>query len=410
MPIIRRDESPDRLGPRILYLWNHKWWILIPAVAVFVLTYLVLLFVKPVYRVTSQVYVNRLAVFQDNEAQPATAATLLKSAAVLVQVRDAFVQKYPGTTAPLEDFMKQFTTKQEVLQDTTVQKVVSPVLLVSVETGGKDVARFLMDTWMQIAMQKFGNYSLDEARQRMEALSKQDAQLNEELRSAEGLQAKYLAELPMHEKMLAETLDLIAPSELRLPEGYSQRLGDSTDKGVSVNTRITQPRESDKTGALTQLAQVQLDSAWYQGTTQTAELARQSKVLEEFIRKTQVSAASLQTSVAETRRNLSAITREIDVKTREQRTLHVFMDQVAAVAATYREPRSQNPPIAGDMWVMAPSVTPEVKVWPKRTTSSAIAALVAAIIAIVALTLQQYARETAQVALNEKRFNSSPRA
>lgn len=412
MPIIRRDESPDRLGPRVLYLWNHKWWIVIPAVAVFALTFIVMLFVKPVYRVTSPVYVNRLAVFQDNEAQPATAATLLKSAAVLVQVRDEFVQKYRGAKAPLEDFMKQFTIKQEVLQDTTVQKVVSPVLLLSVEAAGQDVARFLMEAWLRIGMQKFGNYSLDEARQRMEALSREDAQLDEQLRAAEAQQAQYLAEVPMYEKMLAETLDLIAPAELRLPESYTERVAEQmTERGVSVNTRVSQPPpSSSKTGALTQLAQAQLDAAWAQGTTQTAEYDRQARVLHEFIRKTQTTAAALQTSVADTRRNLSGITREIDVKTRQQRTLHVFMDQVAAVAATYRDPHGQNPPMAGDMWVMAPPVMPEVKVWPRRTLSSAIAALVAAIIAIVALTAHQYMRDVAQVAANEKRFNSQPRA
>jgi hypothetical protein len=409
MPIVRRSEPGDRLAPRVLYLWNRKWWIIIPTIVMFFLTYFLMLFVKQDFAVSSEVYVNRLAVFQDNQASPQTVAALAKSDALLYRVREEFLARFKGERAMFEKFGKQFRVKQETLQDTTVNKEFSPVLQLTVTATGREETRFLMQTWTRLLVEMYGNFATTEARLRLEQLQREDDRLDAELRSLEAERAQAAAELPAYRKLLAEQLDLLAPADLKLPEAPSVVTGEQYSSNVTMQLAVEQAPQNRRTGLLADLANAQLELYWLQATEETTapaitELEIEVGVLNRLAAEAQTSATGMQVRVADLQQKFETASRQIDVKRSQQRELHRFMDQIAAVAALYREPAGDGHAVAGDLRVLSSPILPELRVWPKRTLTALIVAIATFVICLAALMAYRSLRETARMAINERRL------
>lgn len=399
MPIVRRDEAPDTFAPRVLYLWSKKWLIILATVGAFVLTYLALLAVPEEFEASAEIYVNRLAVFQDNQLNPLTVATIVKSDEVLLKVRDAVAEKYKlNPKPPLEKFVKQFRVKTEVLQDTTVRKDVSPVVLLTVSGRGREVTHFLMQTWLGVIVRDYANVGVTEATTQLEALKKQDRQLEAELAEAEALQAQYASVLPLHEQMLAEHIDFIAPSRLDRPEPPRQAIGHPVeDAGSQVNmqVQVTNPPAKDP-GLISRLAEMQLAAARSGGddaatSPGAAQDRNEARIISGFIDDRITSITTLQGVVASLRQKLNSVSREIDVKTAQQRELHRFLDQIAVIAAMHIESQK----VGGDLRVLTQPVLPDLRVWPKRTLVALVVAIAVFIMSIAAVLMHQYLREAA---------------
>lgn len=90
MPILRRDQSPDPLAPHVLYLWLRKWWVILPTIAVFIMTYAILRMMPEDFQARAELFVNRQGYVGNADPNPLSVATLLKSDEVLMQVRNAY--------------------------------------------------------------------------------------------------------------------------------------------------------------------------------------------------------------------------------------------------------------------------------------------------------------------------------
>lgn len=401
MPILRRDETPDELGPRFVYLWEKKWWAIGPAVLAAVLAYVIMLAVPDSFTASADLYVNRLAVFQDNQASPDTVATLLKSSEVLKQVQDAYSAQFKTKAPPIEKFVKQFQVKSDILQDTSVKRDVSPILVLSVETRGREEAQFLIQKWIDISVHQFGNFATDEARIKLAALRKDDAALEVQLKEAESQRAQHQAALSYQEKLLAENMDLLAPAELRMPamrsssgraEGSAAAVGD-----VTMQVAVQQAKAP---GLISRLYQVrvnlQLASANGSATTSAQALKAESAALETVIAEIQTSVTELQKTVAGLQQKVDTAAREIQVKSDQQRELHRFMDKVAVIAGMAQESEKGLTPVAGgDIRAITSPTLPELRVWPKKTLVSAVAALATFVICIAALLFHRFVRAAA---------------
>jgi uncharacterized protein involved in exopolysaccharide biosynthesis len=411
MPITRRDETPDPLGPNLLYLWQRRVWILVPALVVLALTYLAMRFVSQEYKATGAIYVNRLMTGQerDETLSPATVAQLLESNMLLMKVRDEFMQAFHiERMVEFEKFAKRFKVKTDVLQDTTVRKDVSPVIELEVQSDGTSETRFLMESWIRNFVKMYGNVAADEAVQKRDDLARHDYWLNKEIQKAETERATLRAKLALQEKLLAQNLDILAPVEPSQRGAQVQRrpvsdldnrsIGDSTVQ-VSVNAGSKGP------GLLSRLADVRvqlLSSAGSNGTSSPAQLKAEEAAIATVIRDTETSISELQASMPEMQAEVARLDREIEYKRGLQDRLHVSMNRFDVAAKLFTQANRDGMPAGGDLRAISMPVQPELRVWPKRTFVAAGAAVAAMLLIVVALLLHRYLqnvalREAAQI-------------
>lgn len=409
MPILRREETPDTLAPKVLYLWSRKWTIIAAMLLAAIAGYVSMIFWPSEYKAKAELYVTRLTPpltdIEFQQQSPATVAVLLKDDELLYAVRDKYVKKFDVAVPPeFEKFVRQFTVKTEVLQDTTVRKELSPVVQLSLQTRGREETRFLMETWTREFIRMFGNYATAEAVEKLNELKDEDARLDKELRGAEAEQADLTARLPVQQKMLAELMDLLAPAEWKQPVVSEVTAAEMHSNLNRMQVSINQPPPKPP-GLVAKLAQANLDLTrsrqQNQGnqTSTTTALEREVAALNSTVRETSESICQVQKTVADLQHRLSTATRDVQVKSETQRQLHRYLDKFTVLASFSKD---------GDVRILSQPVMPELRAWPKRTLVGAVAALVALVLAVSAILLLKYLREAAEWAAAEEANRKTP--
>lgn len=401
MPILRRDQSPDPLAPHVLYLWLRKWWVILPTIAVFIMTYAILRMVPEDFQARAELFVNRQGYVGNADPNPLSVATLLKSDEVLMEVRNTYAESFKVPPPVFERFARQFAVKTEVLQDTATRRDVSPVVVLSVQATGREETRFLMQAWTQTFIRQFGNYVADEAVLKLASLRTEDARMEEELSALEREQAHLMAVLPMQEKNLAEKISILAPADLRVPRSQQAASVEQGSNNVQVSMDLLQTPNRPP-GLLARLADSEVEAAATpeDGGTSRADALRRSAALRSVIG-TLTAEIDGQTSVVEELRQRFATTsRRIAVLSESQRQLRKDLDVFLRSAAVYREFQPGDRTAGGDVRVISQPVTPELRVWPKRTVFAGVAALVAMIICITVLVSHRYLGEIARQSRN----------
>jgi uncharacterized protein involved in exopolysaccharide biosynthesis len=393
MPILRRDETPDRFGAHLMYLWDRKLWLILPAIFVFFLTYLAMRIVREEFKVTGAIYVNRLmtGTEQSEMASPAAVAQLLESTELLHKVRDEYLTAFNVSGVPeFEKFVRRFKVKTEVLQDTSVRKDVSPVIELEVQSDGSSETRFLMDSWIRNFIQKFGNVAADEAVQKRDDLLREDARIEKELQQLESQRSEVRANLSLQGKLLAENLDLLAPAELPRDDMNVDRLMNTdvdSRTGGDSNIRLNINATPKPIGLIARLRNVRVDIA--KGTSASADLQREATALEAAIHDTQSSITQLQKTVADLQRDQARLDRQVEFQRSIQARLHVSLNRFS-VAAALVHPSSSSDLEGADVRAVSMPVMPEKRVWPQRTLVAGGAALATLVIMIVALLVHGY--------------------
>ena len=396
MPILRRDETPDPLGPHLLYLWERKLWILVPAMILFVLTYIAMRFVAEEFKVTAAVYVNRLSTGQDRDDVPnaSTMAQLLESGMLLHKVRDEYMAAFGLDYAPeFEKFARRFKAKTDILQDTSVRKDISPVIELEVQSDGTSQTRFLMESWIRNFIRDYGNVAASEAVVKRDNLQHEDELLEKDLQKLEGERSQLRTKLALQEKLLAQSMDILAPTEYQQRSVQADRtmstdldshsIGDSTVQ-VSVNSQSKPP------GLLSKLTDVRLQLAEAAGTSASEELQRKAAAITSVIAETETSVTELQKVVADLQREVSRLDREVENKRSIQARLRVSLNKFFTAAALASDTLQNGMPAGGDVRAISMPVLPEQRIWPKRTFVAGGVALVAMLFISIALLLHRY--------------------
>ena len=144
-----------------------------------------------------------------------------------------------------------------------------------------------------------------------------------------------------------------------------------------------------------ELAKARLGAAT---TTSAAEMEKEDAALSSVIAGLQAEIADLQTSVTAMAQRLSAANRSILLGTETMRRLGKELDALLVPASFYRESKEGEMPAGGDVRAMTAPVTPELRVWPKRTMMAGIAAVCVFMLCIGAVLLRRYLREAARAA------------
>lgn len=394
MPLTRRNESPDPLGPVVIVLWHRKWFIAGLAILAFLASYLTLRYFPEEFETSAEIYISRLNAAEDVR-HPDAVAVLAKSDYLLNKVRDAYVERFRVPKPVFEDFVKQFKTKTTVLQDTAVKKDFLPIVELTVRASGTEESKFLMDAWTRLLVEDFGNYVADEAKVRLTAAQVEEGLIETEIRESEEQLARTSTELAFAEKILAEKMNLLAPSELRRPL-LRQTPGSGTERGgssmqVSIDQEVgASGREPGLMAKLTE-ARINLALARTDGQTSDAQrLQRLTSVLETVAADVAASVTQLQGRVGKLLEEQQAATREVETGRTKLREMHTFSDKLNVIASTYLHQQQKGLSAGGDFQVLTSPVLPDRRVWPKRTLVAAIVAALVFFVAVAAFGFNHY--------------------
>ncbi len=391
MPIERINEEKttgrklDTFSLGVVRCWQHRWWIIGVALFFTVATYLVQRYMlHEEFKVTAQVYSTRFNA-SDDARYPDVVAEIATSRYLLDKVRiDYKNQFHPKRVPYIEDFVKQFKTKTSTVQDTAVKKDFSPIIELTVQSAGREETKFLMDQWLKHLVEEQGNYAIDEARLRLTAAHNRLAEVQKVAVAAEQRQAKAAAELAWTEKLLAEKMNILAPSNLARPlMPRTQSVNDSAAQAGtnaitlnidhSVQNLTNDSTNNPSKGLIFQLHQATIALRLAEKDNDTSTIKSSKDLIEELnrsIEETSTSVAQLQERVADLNAEVSAATREVEEARGRMREIHFFADRIEAIASSYYLSTENGLPVAGDMRVLAGSVIPDLRVWPKRTIIS----------------------------------------
>lgn len=381
MPITRRAEAgQDVLAPYILTVWKNKWIIAGMALLAGIITYVVLLFVTEKFRVSAEVFVNQFSsVTEEETPNPETVSSLLKSQGVLEKVRNDFAREFKISPPPkIEEFVKQFEVKSLILQDTTVRKQFSPVLNLEVEAEGSSETRYIMDRWLRNAIDEFGNYTTQEAVVKRDAFIEERNRIESKITELEKARSKYDSELPYLKKMLAEKLELLTPSRLQFQD-------QDVDTG-KLEINFKNPRS--KPGLLERYAELELEvKSGTAPTTAPQELTALATAIEDA----RTSVTEAEVLLSEARFNQLHTVRNLQQLVENQGAINAAISKFTVAAAVYRK-SAEGLPTGGDIRALTVPITPENRIWPKRTFTAALVTVLAAIVMIIWVLGRDFAR------------------
>lgn len=399
MPIARHVEPVDTIGPRLLYLWHYRWWILVPSLLLGIVVYLVLRALPGEYKVNAEMYVNRLSAMPDRDdvPNPATVASLLQNDALLYQVRRDYVQTFNVENPPqFEKFVKAFKVRTNILQDTTVKKDLSPVVELEVQYAGTSETRFLMESWMQNFLTRYGSFATGEAASKRQALQFEASRLEGEIQQAVQRRSKLAAELAFQEKVLAELVDLLAPANPSPKASPARQDMADNNAGTAARVNLVLNMANKEEGFLARRARLQLELAQAQtalqdaSTTPAARLEARLKALSQIIDETATSVSQYQAVVAQTQAALEEADRSIVIKRGTLDRVQQSIDRYTVITSATPSESTAEMPAGSDVRALTMPVTPEKRVWPKRTVAAGSAALAAMVLISLALLVNQY--------------------
>ena len=398
MPMTRQDEERDVLAPHLLYFWAHRWGLIGFAAVCALVAYGAMWVWPEEYETRAQLFVSQLRVLGD-PGSAETVAGLVKNDELLSKVRDEYVRQYGGPAPVFEKFKKQFSTKTEILQDTAMKRQVSPVVALSVRAQGREQARFLLDAWARLAVHYYGNYMVANVREKYEAAMARRAALEAELSMAEAEQARLAVQLAFKEKVLAETMNILAPSQIRHSALQERRLASTVDAGgsnfqVSVEPFVDLPAQ--RQGLLSRLADRQLDLAVARSlagggeTTESAALTAEVSGLQTLIAGIETSVTALQAETASLAEQHARAARTVDAKRATLLEFSHFMDKAFTETSMFIDPAATEGRSGADISILSRPVTPEKRVWPKRTLVGGIVGALAFLLGLVMLATRRY--------------------
>lgn len=396
MPIIRREEQPDRLSPQVLFLWRHKWSLLLPALLVTIATFFLTYLIREEYVAKAQVFVNRYSAASEEILlpNPASVVRLLESPELLRNVREDFIQKFGGDRKhlPLERFAKAFQVRSEVLQDTSVKKEVSPVLTLSVQATGAEATRFLMESWLRHFVRMYGNYATLELVRKRDALLAENQKLEGDLQAAQVELARLRTELPSQRKTLYDLMNSIAPADP--PSRADEPVAMGTVSGtVTGPTEVNISLGTKPPGLLSRVHQLQIEerlAADGQSTRPLEQVRAERRAVLATIDDIQSSISALQARTADSLARADILERQVRMLTNYQTQLRTRLNDFQIGASVYQEPEAagEGHPEAlegADVRVLSLPATPELKVWPRRTLTAVAAGAATFVFAAVLL-------------------------
>lgn len=302
---------------------------------------------------------------------------LLLSDALLKQVVSDMDKDIPGVWGgrPFEKIKPGFRVDTSMTRDTTSQQVYSPVIIMSVEMIGQDFTLKVMEHWLKVSLERFGNTQLREA-----------TSLEEGARRTYASTSDAVAALEREESTLVgrnNTLGMLLTAKTRLLSG-------------SDSAAVEGESGRDNLGLLREVARLEIDHA---------EAAARSNA------ESKDATAGLHARLAKVREILKSTQAEIDTITTERTGLQLKMEDVRRRLVAARESMGElrsvigasasatlalTDPFSGlpisEVSVISEPVRPEFRSGPARAIIAASMAIAGFVLALLVSMAELYVR------------------
>ena len=399
---VRSDEE-ILLARYTRLLWGARWFILIFCFVAMALTAGVLLyFVPEIFEASAQLFVKPKHIESPLEIEglsPKAYQDMLMSGEIIAKVRKTYIEQTGNSLPPLEKLRNRFDNEASDLQDTTIKKVTSPLINLTVKGVSREEARQLMDLWTRFFIEDYGSVFSKAAHRRFLGQEEHAAQIHKELTDMETELVQLRWELPFLIRQLTFNEVLLSPSEadLTVPSAVDQKPRRVTDGESSQNFQVqaSEPILSSRPGLTERLAdkKVQLSRAAAKKDAELGKILRSEiAALETVAADARTSISLLQSRVAQKQQ------RYLELERQTQALRERFLDlrkaqNLSVVEMEGYDTSTLTPSEGSDVVIISHAVTPMNRVLPKRSITCLIAGALAFILSCAYVIFRNFLRE-----------------
>ncbi len=388
----------------ILHLWRKRFLIALGTIICMALMAIYVQFVaKERFRSSAQIMIKEPREVTNAERTPLTALSyefLLSNDDLIRQVMTDYAKaiKKPLTKFRLEQFKKAFEVTTEVEQDTTVRKEYSPIIVLTADADTPQNARLELEIWLRHFMQRYGDILSREADYTSRYYAKKGEELQKTLAEKEKVFLKLRWELPFKIRQLTAKELLLAPARVKLDYRDERRSYYKYRDQESIRISVGEPETLPETKGLEkQLVDTEIDlasAAAQNNTAKVALLLAKKKALTEKIDATKKEIASLQTETALLEKDFQALARDVSALRDQYQYVMDLKNQAEVDAEGFHYANKNNNGERTDIVILAHPSLPDLRIFPKKTTSCLIAGLVGLILSILAVVFDKFIRDS----------------
>jgi LPS O-antigen subunit length determinant protein (WzzB/FepE family) len=388
----------------IIYLWRKRFLIVLGTILCMGLTAVYVQFVaKEKFRSFSQIMIKEHPDFLGMERYkitPVSYQDLLLNEDLLRDVRDEYAEtcKIHPENLKIEKFKTAFDVEFEVVQDTTIKKEYSPVMILSVDAGTPQNAKTLNDIWLKHFMQRYGDLLSREPDYAKLYFTNKAESVQKELEEKENRFLKLRWELPFKIRQLTAKELLVSPANVQLDYQDQRRSYYKYREESLVNVQVPEPTVMPVgEGLEDRLMMVEQDLATAQAAQdkpQVAQLTAQKEILEKKIGEIKTEIKSLQAETTNMEKEFQSLAREVT----GLRDLYQYVidlknqAEAEADALHYKDPRKSLERM--DIAVLAAPSLPEMRVFPKKSFSCLIAGFVGFLLCCFLVVFDKFMKES----------------
>lgn len=427
------SNSSDTFAEYVLTIWRKKYLILSVTFLLVILS-IVIPSIKGLiserYEVHSAIYINPPPQLTGMDySQIMTPAMsfepLLTSDALIKEVKRQFEEKFNVRVPKFELFKKRFKVETEIAEDTGIRRRYSPVMNLTTYGSTPKEAKFIMETWVTEAIKRYGDLPAQSLKFFLDYYENSLEETQKLLKQKEQDYVKVKWALHAKMKELIEKENILAPTNIPLDlQKRVIELGTArTAQNVDVNI---QQGTTERSGLLTELARQDIEIANLRGKlvsleqslknlkntspdlsktelmpliekTRSELAAAEAKrsALQEKIVQTNEEISNLQKEVADLELRFEALGREVDSLRQKFDLFSRFKNEAEAFAGVTNFQGDYPPNYRSELRLVAGPVTPEIRVYPKRSIFALIALVVGLLLTTLFVVLNKYLTDIA---------------
>lgn len=370
----------------LVHLWKKRFLIVLGTIVCMALMAIYVQFVaKEAFRSFAQLMIKEPRKFTDAERDPISPVTyqyLLLNEDLVVQVRDEYaraVKMSPGQLK-LEKFKTSFEITTDIIQDTTIKKEYSPVILLSADAGTPQKAKTLMEIWLKHFMNRYGDIISREADYTAQYYLDEVEKVKKALQEKEDRFLTLRRELPFKIRQLTSRELLLSPAPVDLYFQDQRRSYYKYRQQSNVEVALPELGAPLPTEGLEQeLVDMEVDLAAAQAENDAPKI----KILQAKKEALTAKIAELKTDIARLQGETAKMEKEFQPLSREVaslRDLHQYLADLKNQADVDAGPLHYSAKNDGaermDVVILAKPHLPEMRVFPKKTFFCLIAGVV----------------------------------
>ncbi len=434
------EKKRDAFSDYVYTLWRKKYIILAVTLLLGVVA-VALLSIKGIvserYEVEAAVYVGKLPPFMNIESYelqtPAISfEPLFQSTEVVHAVLRAFRQKYPDRAIPLEFFKRRFEVVTKITEDTGIRRRYSSVIELSTYGNSPEEAQFIMQTWVNEIIERFGDLPGQSLRFYLEYYADNLREVQAKIEHQESEYVKVKWDLHAKMKELIDKENILSPATIPLDLQRSTADVEARSVAQKVDILVQSQDKTERPGLLTQLADLDIKIAHLEGLLKYAQKSTEAEAaietkgvseqmmiaeqddfvgtverelagaknertaMEHTISQVKEDIATLQHEVATLELTFEKLGREVEDLREQYDLFSKLKNQVDSIAGITDYTGEFPPEYRSELRLIAEPIKPELRAYPKRSIFGIVAAIFGFFLSIIIIIVNKYLREIAQ--------------